>query len=214
MILIYDTETTGLPPKGGSPQSSNYPKVVQLGWVCLDEGLTILGQQQLLIDPEVAIPLGASGVHGITTEIARKCGTQSKATFRAFLHVAAKAKIVVGHNISYDDNLVAHEVWRHGFDTSEAYKRFINTPRIDTNSRKLLRMPPHANGRSNMVKLGEAYEHITGETFDAHSALPDCLACGRLLKHAYELKTIDIQALFRQHDERFQILTQNQDETE
>ncbi len=55
-ILIADTETTGT-GKGA--------KMVEVAWIEVDEGLSVVEEFQSLIDPEMPIPADASGVHNI-----------------------------------------------------------------------------------------------------------------------------------------------------
>ena len=194
MILLYDTETTGLP--FGKPHTApDYPKIVQIAWVCLDHELKTIGVQQMLLDPGVSIPVQASNVHGITDELVQMAGTHSKLGMRAFLWAASKAEIVVGHNVKFDDGMVAHECWRHGMFDTDTYRNFASSPRVDTMSRRLLRIPP---GKSDRIKLEEAHKHVCDTPFEAHNALEDTLACLKLFKHAVQLGTIDIDKLREQ----------------
>lgn len=192
MILLFDTETTGL-PMGVPVTDPRYPKVVQLGWICLSMDLDVLCEQQLLVDPGVSIPTGASQVHGITTEVAQMCGTASKSAMRTFLSVASKADIVVGHNVKYDDGLIEHEMYRHGLLQTAPYQYFATASRVDTCDRRLLGLPA---GKSVKVKLGEAYQSICGTALsDAHNALADCRAVYHLLRHACRLGKLDLSKL-------------------
>lgn len=55
--IVADTETTG---------ATAYDKVCEVAWVELDADMQVLDRQHSLIDPQMPISAGASGVHGIT----------------------------------------------------------------------------------------------------------------------------------------------------
>lgn len=57
--FLGDVETSGL---------TNNDKVVELAWIEFDEDLNILESVHSLIDPEIPINPGASGIHGITNK--------------------------------------------------------------------------------------------------------------------------------------------------
>jgi DNA polymerase III epsilon subunit-like protein len=196
VILVFDTETTGLPV--GLPTASAYPKMVQLAWICLNYQMDTLGEQQLLIDPGVDIPTAASDIHGITTEIAQATGTHSKFALKTFLWVASKADIVVAHNLPFDDKIIEHETWRHGLLECQEYRYYKCASRIDTCSRNMLKMPkPPEPGKraSDKIKLEEAHAQISQIAFRAHNGLEDTRTCAGLLKHAIRIGTVNLDKL-------------------
>jgi len=71
MIIVFDTETTGLPPKGESweTHTSEYPYVCQLAWQIYNKGGQILYEASHIIKPDGwSISKGASDVNKITNK--------------------------------------------------------------------------------------------------------------------------------------------------
>lgn len=94
-ILFFDTETTGIIPKGVNDpcrQTAAYPHVVQLSWKIGDK------EGDFIIRPEgFTIPDEAAKVHGITTEKALAEGIPyyltSKTIFDTMLATFQRRKI-------------------------------------------------------------------------------------------------------------------------
>lgn len=77
MILIFDTETTGVPRNYKAPASDldNWPRLVQLAWILAEEDGTPIEEIEYIVRPNgFSIPLAASAIHGITTETAMNRG--------------------------------------------------------------------------------------------------------------------------------------------
>ena len=80
MILVYDTETTGLPRDWNAPltDGENWPRLVQLAWqLHTPEGkLVSQGQSGSCARTGLPFPFNAAKVHGITTERAEAEGVE------------------------------------------------------------------------------------------------------------------------------------------
>ncbi|MGB1384087.1 MAG: exonuclease domain-containing protein, partial [Flavobacteriales bacterium] len=117
MILIYDTETTGLPRDWNAPLSDgdNWPRLVQLAWQLHDEGGKLLSRGNRIVQPDgFTIPYNSTKIHGISTERALEEGVPLADVVKEFMADAAKAKYVMGHNIGFDVNVVGAELLRLG----------------------------------------------------------------------------------------------------
>ncbi|SMO61725.1 DNA polymerase III, alpha subunit [Saccharicrinis carchari] len=119
MFLVFDTETTGLPKNWKAPISDtdNWPRMVQLAWQCHDVKGNFLFAKNHVIQPEgYNIPDDVVAVHGITTEIAHKKGIPLKDALLDFMEDVKKSKLIIGHNISFDINIVGCELIRCGME--------------------------------------------------------------------------------------------------
>ncbi len=77
MILFFDTETTGLPPRGAPIDDPRQPHLVQLAAMLADDDGRVLFAMSEIIRPDgYSVPEQASNVHGITTEIAEAVGLE------------------------------------------------------------------------------------------------------------------------------------------
>ena len=72
-IFFFDTETTGLPKNWKAPVTdlNNWPRLVQLAYLCCDNDGNEISSGDFIIKPEgFSIPAQVSKIHGITNESA------------------------------------------------------------------------------------------------------------------------------------------------
>ena len=124
IILIIDTETTGLPPKIKTKpldlNSTNdlldaWPYIVQLSCIVYNTEVSkIVCENDWIIQlpPEIEIPLQASNIHGITTEISRNQGINIQIALDCFMRDWKNADLIVAHNMSFDLNMIKTELVR------------------------------------------------------------------------------------------------------
>jgi DNA polymerase-3 subunit alpha len=111
-LLIFDTETTGLPKSRDEAykKPDNWPHIVSISWVILDS-LTnkITTQKSYIIKPENwIIPDESIAIHRITNEIAFKEGVSLKHAIDEFL--AESCDKIVAHNIKFDINVIENAI--------------------------------------------------------------------------------------------------------
>ncbi len=113
--LIFDTETTGMPRNWRAPVSmvSNWPRVVQLAWILIDEAGNEIEKEDKIIRPEgYTIPVAATAIHGITTERALREGVELKLALEAFEAALSQTDTLVAHNIDFDYRVLGAEFYR------------------------------------------------------------------------------------------------------
>lgn len=182
-ILFFDTETTGLPDKRSPVSATHQPHVVQLAAILTEDDGTERASISIIVNPGVAIPEGASKVHGITDEVAAKYGVKPRVALTALRGLAMTADLVVAHNIEFDTFLVEVATDREGwpphvilgmvrrFCTMEATTPILKLPPTE-------RMVAAGFNKPKPPKLEEAYRHFFGKDLDgAHDALVDVRAC-------------------------------------
>ena len=202
--LFVDTETTGLPIKNDASYKDicNWPRLVQLGWICVSEDGEIILEDNRYIRPVgFIIPEEAAKVHGVSTAKAVHHGEDVEKVLLEFGDCAHVADFIVGHNVGYDVNVICSEFYRlndrhlvnwHVFGEpwcdDRSYDEMISTlPIIDTmvESVNYCRLPGY-NGQYKYPKLQELYKCLFGKEFDnAHNAMADIratLECFNALK--------------------------------
>lgn len=188
MYLFFDTETTGLPKSWKAPvtQLHNWPRLVQLAWALYDNEGNLRAQKDQIIKPVgFRIPIGASRVHGITTERAMEEGENLMEVLTEFEEKIKESTFLVAHNMSFDEKIMGAEFLRNGFQNWIPYKNTICTMKASTD---FCRIP--GNYGYKWPKLEELYFHLFGEDFsDAHNAAADIAATSRCF---WELKRIGI----------------------
>lgn len=187
-ILIFDTETTGLPIWKEPSDHPDQPHVVDIACDLFD-GDELVDRYDAIINPGVEIPAEVSDIHGITTDLARDEGVDPADALDRFLGLVGRADLVVGHNISFDIRMMRimaarllGEKWDNPLPT-------FCTMRKSTNHCQILKAKPRFSEDWKTPKLSEAYQHFFGEQFeDAHRARPDADAAGRIYFHLMSME--------------------------
>lgn len=174
MYLIYDTETTGLPKNYNAPPTDldNWPRMVQIAWQLHDKTGKLIENESYIIKPDgFDIPFNSTQIHGITTEKALAEGLPLIDVLEKFSLALKKAKILGGHNLSFDQGIVGAEFIRCGLDYHK-----IELPIADTmdSSTEFCQLPGGMYGRFKAPKLTELYKRLFGLEFqEAHNAAAD-----------------------------------------
>ena len=174
MYLIFDTETTGLPLRKNAPikEVDNWPRLVQIAWQVHDAFGNLKSHGNKIIKPEgYTIPFNAQKIHGISTERALLEGDSLKSVLDAFTHDLKYIKVLVGHNIDFDNKIVGAEFYR-----CNSRNLLADFPTIDTcfQTKEFTQLKGGIGGRLKAPKLIELYEKLFEKSFgDAHDAAYD-----------------------------------------
>ena len=188
MYLFFDTETTGLPKNYKAPitDSENWPRMVQIAWQQYDLKKNLIAEKMYIIKPEgYKIPKEASDVHGITTERAYEEGEDLTMVLNEFRKAMLNSKILIAHNISFDERIVGAEFVRK--KTQSLAKKL---PRIDTMTESTDYCKLSGKYGYKWPNLTELHTKLFGKAFDdAHDALGDVKACADCF---FELKKLNV----------------------
>lgn len=117
--LVFDTETTGLPPRTKSYTESTAwesCRIVQIAW-SIFRGSELEHKFCAIIKPDgFTIPPFVSKIHGITDAIAYEQGVSIHDVFAELQQDLADVSTVVAHNMKFDDNVLLSELHRYGKD--------------------------------------------------------------------------------------------------
>jgi len=121
-VLVFDTETTGLPKsKTMNPDTLNlWPHTVQFSYVIYDTNLNdiIVSNDSIVkLKDEITIPEDSIKIHGITNESSHKNGINIELILNEFFSHLRNVDLLVGHNISFDINMIKVELLRFIYDT-------------------------------------------------------------------------------------------------
>ncbi len=179
-ILFFDTETNGLPQnyKLGVSATSNWPRLIQLGWIITNEAGNILKRNSQLICPQsFTIAAEVTRLTGITTEFARRDGVALADILQEFMADVASASLLVGHNVDFDRHIIGCELYRNSMD----YRTLLDKPSVCTmvRSTDFCAIPSKSRyyGGYKYPTLTELYTKLFGHAFSgAHDALSDITA--------------------------------------
>ena len=184
MYLFFDTETTGTPKNYQAPASDlkNWPRLVQLAWMLMDEQEREVSGTESIIKPDgFRIPADAARIHGITTELALKEGAGLRSVLQAITASMQEASVLVAHNLNFDAKVLGAEFLRSGLPNLAETKAGRCTMVASTD---LCRLPGRYGYK--WPTLQELHRHLFGEAFEgAHRAMVDLRACARCY---FELK--------------------------
>jgi len=191
--LIFDTETTGLPPKNADYKTDfeKFPHIVQLAWYFNGE------YHDYIIKPEGwVIPNEAAKIHGITTEIAEEKGEPLLKVLWTFLLECQECDKLIGHKIFFDTSVIKANI-RREFENDDTINEqsdlaLNKSKRIDTMSKTIKFIGAKQEGKNTpkFPSLVELHYKLFGEGFNAHNALDDVKATKRCYEELVRLNII------------------------
>ncbi|MFE2556021.1 exonuclease domain-containing protein [Streptomyces sp. NPDC059352] len=185
-MLAFDLETTGIDVEADRIVTA---AVIGLG------GNEPTAPQEWLADPGIDIPEGATAVHGISTEHARKHGERAADVVdQVAASLAAQTldgAVVVGHNVVYDFTLLDRECARH--DVPSLADRLdgqpitvIDTRVVDQFCLPYRRRVSETQGARQLITLAQVYD-LPWNDEQAHGCSYDALIAARV---AYRIGTL------------------------
>jgi DNA polymerase III epsilon subunit-like protein len=188
-ILIYDTETTGLPPIGEKNVTKlnldKWPNTLQFSYVIYDSDTNNLLKTHdsiIKLPPGVIITEENYSFHHISNKMSETKGKDINVVLREFLTDCAQVDMLVGHNINFDYNMIKSEMMRNPnaytvedtkllankkmYCTARETYGYCSIPAINRNGEKYFKYPT----------LKELYEKLFDETpQNLHNSLNDVL---------------------------------------
>ncbi len=211
--LVFDTETTSLPnSKSITPSALHlWPHIVQFSYVIFD---TELNKTVKIKDSIIKVPAGFTiseenaNIHGITTEISLTKGVDLLPVITEFFEDLKTVDHIVGHNVSFDINIVKVELHRlilKCSDVDEVIKFQDCLKYLDTSKNIHCTMQETIDycaiemkdkfGRpyKKFPKLVELYQKMFGVTpKNLHNSLNDVIVCLRcFIKLKYKIDIVE-----------------------
>lgn len=175
-IIVFDTETTGLPDWKAPSESEHQPHIVEIAAILHSPDGAVIDSYSTIVRPggwEITSEMAQ--IHGITHEMAMDTGIPETDALEGFMALYERASVRAAHNATFDDRIVRIGLMRYfGEERADAFKN--GTEKFCTCN--------HARGPVGLKKLptlAEAYKHFFGEDLvEAHRAMPDAQACARI----------------------------------
>lgn len=186
-ILVFDTETTGLPIWKEPSDDPAQPYIVDMACSLFDATGLELERFDALVKPGCPIPDELVLLHGISTEMAMDEGIEIAEANASFMALVTQADMIVGHNVSFDIRMARIQAaratqakWDNPLPTFCTMRRTTNLVRA---------LGPKARHPQDWKRptLIEATRHFFNEDHaGAHRARPDCNASARIYFHLKE----------------------------
>lgn len=189
-LLIFDTETTGL-PKSRKPSKegpNNWPHIVSISWVILNSTTNKVEKEvsHIVKPKDWVIPEDSVRIHGITQEKAEKEGESLARVLGEFL--AEPYDMIVAHNMEFDYNVLDNAIrWDLDMAFTEIKKPKICTMELSRdicNLRNLF-------GKPKVPKLKELYTHAFGSPpneSELHNSLYDTKVLTKIIQEFKPLR--------------------------
>ena len=207
--LVFDSETTGLSKTQIiSPSTIHlWPHVVQFSYIVFD---TESNKIVKIKDSIIKVPDGFTiteenaKIHGITTEISLAKGTSLLPVLEEFFADFDSSDHIVGHNVSFDINMIKAELQRLIMNSSdkkiEDYLTTINTStKFYCTMQETIELcaielkDKYGRSYKKFPKLVELYQKMFGVTpKNLHNSLNDVIVCLRcFIKLKYEIDIVE-----------------------
>ena len=189
MILIFDTETTGLPIPNAP--ITKQPYLVQLGCIVLNHKLMPCRSFSSLVKPDGwIIPDQATEIHGISTQNCIDYGLPLKAVINEFLCLQSLCQHRVAHSAGFDTQILNFSLQR----VEDHYPLPIETHCTMAHMTAVCKLRGWKEGQYKWPSLAEAYNYATRRNLSgAHSAIVDCLACRDILQYLNDNKILELR---------------------
>ena len=189
-ILVFDTETTGLPSdrKASIREVTKWPHIIQLSYILYDIDMkkTLCCVDDIIkLDDNVEISEKSIELHKITRSISNRKGILISEAITNFNMVLETADVVVAHNLSFDKKMIMVECVRLNmkqYFTNSSGKGVIEycsmknsvelckIERINSNGMKYYKYPT----------LSELHNYLFGYyPENVHDSMADVLICLR-----------------------------------
>ena len=106
-VCILDTETTGLPAKGGDFSKVN---MAELAYIITDLDLNIIKESNFLIKGDYEIPEIITQLTGITKELTDEQGIPLDKALFNFYKDLRDCEFIVAHNLRFDVGMIKKEI--------------------------------------------------------------------------------------------------------
>ena len=196
LIAVFDTETTGLPKTKIIDKEvlHLWPHILQFSYVIFDTATRkIVKTHDSIIDVGPAVEISEESVrfHKITADISREKGCRLIDSLCEFFEDIANTPLIVGHNVSFDINMLKVELIRllKTHKNPKLIQQYLNMLETVTvvctmqNSVDLCaieRKDRFGKTYNKFPQLAELHQHLFHTTpHNLHNALTDVIVCLR-----------------------------------
>jgi DNA polymerase-3 subunit epsilon len=211
-VLVFDTETTGLPADQNAPitDSAKWPYIIQLSFMVFDtETKEILEYSDHIIrlDNTVDISPASIAIHQITAQRSQSEGIPIQQALDHLGEYMSEADVLVGHNILFDKRMLMVEFFRNKMKSC-LYRNGSGIPEYCTMKRSTdICKLPTLNKKTGEIynkypTLSELHTHLfCRKPRGTHNAIADvmiCLRCYIMLTEKYDIANDqEVKLVFR-----------------
>ena len=181
-VLVFDTETTGLPKSRNSSiySSDEWPYIIQMGWIIYDTDTKEINTFSHIVKCPIDPSPESVAIHHITKEQIEDEGIDITYVIELFRQCVDNSDVVVAHNISFDKRMIMVECIRNQFPPIFANVREYCTMKDGKSIANILKTSPSGRQYFKFPKLTELHEALFKTVPSGiHDALVDTMICLR-----------------------------------
>ena len=187
IILVFDTETTGLPSERNASVNATekWPYIVQLSYILYNTDtyeVLELENDIINIDSSVIISKKSTEIHKITYDVCKSQGISIIQAIDKFNSAIKKCNYIIAHNMEFDKSLIIVECIRNNIDIllKDSTINKYCTMKNSTNLCKIKRTSYSGNIYYKYPTLMELYVHLFNIIPEGlHNSIIDVLICLR-----------------------------------
>lgn len=182
-LLVFDTETSGLPKHKYSSiyKTSEWPHILQLSYIVWDlDNNEIIAQENdyIKIRTYIKISQESYNVHKISKEFLEKNGISMTIAINKFIEHMKHCNIVVGHNVEFDQKMMNVECYRRSIEIE--WKPEFCTMKNSVDICKIEKVNLNNETYFKYPTLNELHVYLfKKEPNNLHDALTDIMICLR-----------------------------------
>jgi len=190
-VLVFDTETTGLPKNRNVPamnEQNNWPHIVSISWMVLEDDIPVSSRSFIVKPNGWTIPYDSEKIHGISNYKAQSEGYDLEYVIDVF--TKEYYDIMVAHNLEFDENVLVNAIY---WDLArKEFRGFPIKKYCSMNlTRNLCRIPSLNPQFYKSPKLSELYTYVFGEKpimENLHSSMYDVELLVRIIQRCGPLR--------------------------
>lgn len=196
--LAFDTETSGLPPKGIEKGNPQYPWPAEIGCVLFDMD----GNERAVFGSRIRadgrkMQAEATAVHGITDREASMGGVRTLTALAVLCGFAEDASFITGFNVGFDRDVCESSLILLGKDTRALVRPGLTVVDLMRPSTAACKIPSdYADGGYRWPTLDRACQELLGDPprDGKHKALLDAQRAMRLFLELRRLNYLELAA--------------------
>ena len=192
-LVIFDTETTGL--------DTRHDDIIQIAAVKVRQGKVVGKPFNIILETDKELPATVGGHPNPMLEVYRTSKRYKRTEGLKLFMDYCKGKVLVGHNVEYDYQILRHNLMREG--TLKSQLTILNSTRYFDTLKYIRLVRP----RLRHYKLAHLLEVLLLEGQNSHRADDDIMATKSLLDfcHTASSQLITQQHLFlRSHEKQIE----------
>lgn len=209
LVLVFDTETTGL-IKGPRPRAlEQYPHITQITAILYSitsKKIVAVLNEYISLPEGIIIEPQACQLNGITEDICKKNGKPIHVVLKTFCELVLSCNVLVAHNYDFDSEIIQMELFRCSVLIPSYFTKMFQSKYLEKikvvpfctmkNSAEFCCIKM-TNGKNKYPKLIELYRALFGLSpigEDLHNSAVDTWVCLRcFLKLYYKITIPDIE---------------------